>query len=80
MSATGTRIENRCRKALSQDGTYSPKLNPTVSERLIRFCIMADTNKVKFVENAVSAALDQAEKELLESKTKEELIELLLRR
>ena len=37
------------------------------------------TNKVKFVENAVSLALDSAERELLGSKSKEELIELLLR-
>lgn len=80
MSATGTRIETKCRKALSKGGTYSPKLNPTVSERLIRFCIMADANKVKFVETAVSTALDKAERELLESKSKEELIEMLLGR
>ena len=80
MSATGTRIETKCRKALSKDGTYSPKLDPATAKRLIRYCVIADVNKAKSVCEAVNTWLDAKERKLLEEKSKEELIELLLGR
>lgn len=73
-----TRNETSFRNAKSQDGTFSPHLNKTTSERLSRYCKMSDQNRTKFVEHCINAQLDILEKDFYLSKTKEELVEMLL--
>ena len=80
MSATGTRNETKCRTSASKDGRFSPKLDKSTSERLIRYCEMMDLNKTTTASVAVNYYLDAIERKTLEDKTKEELIEMLLRR
>ena len=73
-----TRNETSFRNAKSQDGTFSPHLNKTTSERLSKYCRMSDQNRTKFVEYCINAQLDILEKDFYLSKTKEELVEILL--
>ena len=73
-----TRNETSFRDAKSQDGTFSPHLNKATSERLSKYCRMSNQNRTRFVEHCVNAQLDILEKEFFLSKSKEELIEMLL--
>ena len=75
-----TRNETSFRNAKSQDGTFSPHLNKATSERLTRYTRMTNQNRTRFVEHCVNAQLDTLEKEFFLSKSKEELIEMLLAR
>jgi len=80
MSATGTRNESACRNIKSNDGTYSARIRKSIADRLIRHCGIKNINKKNFVEEAVVEKLDREERKALEEMSKEELIELLLRR
>ena len=80
MSATGTRNENKYRKSEPKSGKYSAKIDKPTSERLVRYCEMNDLNKVETTSVAINYYLDKMERVSLEEKSKEELIELLLRR
>jgi len=80
MSEIRTRNENACRNIKSNDGTYSARIRKSITDRLIRHCEIRNINKKKFVEEAVCEKLDREERKTLEEKSKEELIELLLRR
>lgn len=80
MSKLRTRTETKCRTTASKDGRFSPKLDTATSERLIRYCKMMDLNKTTSAAIAVNYWLDAIEKKTLEEKSKEELIELILRR
>lgn len=73
-----TRNETAFRNASSQDGTFSPHLNKTTSERLSKYCRMSNQNRTRFVEHCVNKQLDLLEKEFFLSKSKEELVEMLL--
>lgn len=78
MSANGTRNEQKCRNTASVDGTFCPRISKQTAERLTRFCKIVDMNRTKYVEYCINAGLDVDERAVLEQKTKEELIELLL--
>ena len=80
MSNTGTRNETKYRAIRSKDGKYSPKLDRATSDRFIRYCEMMNVNKSTTVAEAVNYYLDTVERRTLEEKSKEELIEMLLRR
>ena len=80
MSATGTRNEEKCRTNVSKDGRYSPKIDKATTERLFRYCKMMDINKNAFVTESVNLRLNEVERKSLEAKSKDELIEMLLRR
>lgn len=80
MSETRTRNETKFRTTASKDGRFSPKLDKATSERLIRYCEMMDLNKTITASTAVNYWLDAVERKTLEEKSKEELIELILRR
>lgn len=73
-----TRNETQYRNAKSQDGTFSPHLNKATSERLSKYCRMSNQNRTRFVEHCVNAQLDNLEKEFFMSKSKEELVEIIL--
>ena len=75
-----TRNENGYRGTTSKDGTFSPKIEKAVAERFSYYCKLANVNKTKTANRALSEWLDIKEKELLESKSKEELIGLILGR
>lgn len=74
------RNENKCRNITSKDGSFSPHINKTTTSRLTTYCHHTDQNRTKFVEWCVNYALDHLEKEFYMGKSKEELIEMLLRK
>lgn len=74
------RNELNYRDVKSNDGTFSPHINRTTTERLSRYCKMTNQNRTRFVEQCVNAQLDILEREALVSKSKEELIEMILGR
>lgn len=75
-----TRNENGYRDTTPKDGRFSPKIEKPVTERFFNYCKLANVNKTKTANTALSEWLDIKEKELLESKSKEELIRLILGR
>lgn len=76
--ASKTRTETNCRNVNSKDGTFSPHFNVAVSERLTKYCKLTNQNRTKVAETCVMKQLDILEREFLEDKSKEELIDLLL--
>lgn len=74
-----TRNENKCRNVSSKDGTFSPHLSKKTSERIERFCKINNLNKTKFVERCCDERLDVLETEMLDTLTKEQLIEMVKR-
>ena len=80
MSKKRTRNETKFRATESKDGRFSPKLDKATSERFIRYCKMMDLNKTITASTAINYWLDAEERKALEEKSKEELIELILRR
>lgn len=73
------RNESGCRNIKSKDGTFGPRLNKTVSERLTKFCKETNRNRTEFVIECINNQLDILEKEYYESLTREELIDKLLK-
>lgn len=61
-----------------KDGGFCPHLEATVTKRIVRYCRLKNINKTKFVTDCINAQLDVLEKEIYESMSKEELIEILL--
>ena len=81
MNANGrTRNETKFRGVVSKDGRYSPKLDKATSARLIRYCDLMNVNKAVTAAEAINFYLDNVERGALDAKTKDELIEMLLRR
>ena len=72
------RVENGYRNAISKDGSFSPHIGKTTTERLTRYCKMRNINRTKFVEECVNNRLDVLEEEYLQGLTKEELIAMVL--
>ncbi len=75
-----TRNETNFRNTQAKDGSFSPHIRREVTERLSRYCKDTNQNRTRFVEHCIVERLDVLEKEFLESKTKEQLIELLMKR
>lgn len=73
-----TRNTDGYRNTPSKDGSFSPRLSPKTTRRLIRYCESQNFNKMKFVEDCVNERLDVLERETLNSMPKEMLIELLM--
>ena len=80
MNENRTRNEKKCRSVISKDRRYSPKLNEATSTRFIRYCELMNVNKAMTAAEAINYYLDAVERKALESKSKEELIEIVLRR
>lgn len=80
MGKDRTRNESGFRNANSKDGSFSPHISKSVTERLTRYCKDTNQNRTRFVEKCITERLEVLEKEFLESKSKEELIALLLQR
>ena len=57
---------------------FTPHLNALDSKRIDRYCKLKNLNKTKFVSYCVNKVLDDLEKTIYESMSKEELIEILL--
>lgn len=72
------RIETGYREVETKDGGFSPHLGRKTSTRLIRYCKANNKSKTRFVEYCVNTILDSLEREMYESMSKEELIELLM--
>lgn len=73
-----TRNTDGYRNTPSKDGSFSPRLSPKTTRRLIRYCESQNFNKTKFVEDCVNERLDVLERETLNSMPKEMLVELLM--
>ena len=73
-----TRIETNFRAVNSEDGTFSPHISKKTNERNTRYFKTTNRNKTKFVEYCINNVLDSLEKEMYETMSKEELIELLM--
>ena len=71
------RDESGCRRTVSKEGCFSPKINKTTTARLLAYCSRVNVNKTKFVEQCVDECLDRLENEYYESLDKQELIRLL---
>lgn len=71
------RVEDGFRSAQSKDGTFSPHLGKTITDRVTRYCKRKNLNRTRFVEQCVNERLDVLEKEYLEGLTKEELIAMI---
>ena len=72
------RNETCFRTVQSKNGVFSPHISKTTADRLFKYCKTANINRTKFVEECINVRLDTLERELYESKTKEELIEMLI--
>ena len=57
---------------------FTPHLDAADAKRINRYCKLKNINKTKFVSWCVNKALDELEKTIFESMSKEELIEILL--
>jgi hypothetical protein len=62
----------------SKDGSLSAHISNKTAERLTRYCKATNQNRIHFIENCINARLDVLERDLLITKTKEELIDLIL--
>ena len=71
------RTENSYRSVQAKDGTFSPHLGRTITERLTRYCKNLNINRTRFVEQCIAERLDELEDVYLQSLTKEELIEII---
>lgn len=71
------RDESGCRRTMSKEGCFSPKINKATTARLLAYCSRVNINKTKFVEKCVNECLDKLEEEYYESLDKSELIRLL---
>ncbi len=72
------RIETNYRAVKSEDGTFSPHISRKTNERITRYCKTHNRNKTKFVEYCINTILDSLEKEMYESMSKGERVELLM--
>lgn len=80
-----TKIENSTRKygfknSTSKDGSLSAHISKYTNDRLARYCKEAGLNRTRFIEECINEKLETAEKDLYMSKSKEELVEILLAR
>jgi len=71
------RTEDKYRNASSKDGTFSPHISKKTAERIDRYCKINNINKTKFIEQCVNERLDDLETEMLDTLTKEQLIEMV---
>ena len=74
------RNEENYRNAISRDGTFSPHINKTTSDRLTRYCKAMNLNRTRFVEHCVNAQLDQIEREAYGAMSKDQLIDIILKK
>lgn len=72
------RTEKTCRKTTSKDGTFNPRINKNTAERVIKYCLLKNINKTKFVEQCINERLDVLEREFYESLSKDELINMII--
>ena len=74
------RNETNFREAVSKDGSFSPHINKKTSERLTRYCKVMNQNRTRFVEACINEQLDRIERQAYEPLTKDELIDIILKR
>lgn len=72
------RVEENYRNVKSKDGTFSPHINKTTTERLVKYCHAININRTKFVHECINKQLDVLEREYYESLSKDDLITLIL--
>lgn len=80
-----TKLEDSKRKfgfknSASKDGSLSAHISKFTNERLARYCKEAGLNRTRFIEECINEKLENVERELYMSKSKEELVDLLLAR
>lgn len=71
------RNETNFRNTVSNDGTFSPHIGKTTTERLTKYCKLRNINRTKFVESCINTSLDTLEEEYLHGLSKEELISII---
>jgi len=78
----GTRNETQFRNKTSSDDGFHPHLTPATGKRLTIYCQLTNQNRTKFVEQCVNERLDVLEqgvlRDILSTKSKEELIQMIL--
>lgn len=72
------RKEEAFRNVRSKDGTFSPHINKTTTERLTKYCHLTNINRTKFVQACINSQLDILEREYYESLGKSDLIAIIL--
>ena len=74
-----SRNETNIRRTKSKDGTFSPHIKPELAKRITRFCELTNQNKTRFTEAVIAIGLDIKERELLETSSKDDLIDYAFR-
>ena len=74
-----SRNETNIRRTKSKDGTFSPHISPEIAKRITRFCELTNQNKTRFTEEVIKIGLDWKERELLETSSREDLIDYAYR-
>ncbi len=62
----------------SKTGDYVSHIPVSIASRLRNYCKLTGQNCQRYVEECVTKGLDADERELLNTKSKEELIELIM--
>ena len=73
-----TREEVLFRATTSKNGSFAPHLSAEVSKMIFDYCQRTNQNRTKFVEQCVIEQIDNCHNKFLLSKTKDELIEMIL--
>ena len=73
-----TRNEEIFRNITSKDGSVSANLPAKIGMRITRYCMEKNINRTRFIEQCCSEKLDVLEKEMLQEKSKDELIAIIL--
>ena len=63
----------------SASGEFSPRVGKETNQRLTKYCKATNQNKTKFVEQCINEKLDVVEREIYESMSKDDLINLLMK-
>lgn len=74
------RVEQNCGNVASKDGRFSPRISKTTTERLTIYCHLNNMNKTHFVEQCVNERLDELEPQYYEQLSKEDLINIILKK
>ena len=78
--ARKSRNETNCRNVSSKDGSFTPHIPKETANRITRYCKITNQNKTKFVDKCMKECLDALEREILGNLSKEELIDLLIKK
>lgn len=74
------RTETNCRNSKSKDGSFSPHIGIKTASRLTKYCHITNVNRTNFVEYCINKCLDELERNYYESLSKDDLIDIILKK